>query len=171
MGWNAFKSCKDCKHCNTSKHPIKTTGSGSFTDSRPDYERFWCSKRGTYVYSMDAQSWCFEEGSSGSGCFLTTACVAYKGLPDDCAELTALRRFRDTYLKSTDAGTALVKEYYEIAPAIVARIERSAKKDAIYAFIYEEIKACIACIEAGDNEGAVKRYRDMVKKADEMADK
>ena len=36
-----------------------------------------------------------ESGSSSGGCYFTSACVEAQGLPDDCHELTALRKFRD----------------------------------------------------------------------------
>lgn len=57
-----------------------------------------------------------------SGCFLTSACVEYLGLPDDCKELTTLRTIRDKVLKATGEGRGLVDEYYRIAPALVEKI-------------------------------------------------
>ena len=56
--------------------------------------------------------------SAGVGCFITTVCCEYKGLADDCEELTILRKFRDTYVPKQ-----LVKEYYKIAPKIVEIIK------------------------------------------------
>ena len=52
-------------------------------------------------------------------CFITTAVCEAEGKPDDCAELTAFRRFRDGWLSQQPDGPALIEEYYEIAPAIV----------------------------------------------------
>lgn len=51
-----------------------------------DYAPEW-----TYSNSKDKSSL-----KESSGCFLTSACVKYKGLSDDCKELTELRQFRDT---------------------------------------------------------------------------
>lgn len=36
-----------------------------------------------------------SSNNNSSGCYLTSACVNAKGLPDDCEELTVLRNFRD----------------------------------------------------------------------------
>lgn len=55
-------------------------------------------------------------------CFITTATCRYEGKPDDCAELTAFRAFRDGWLMA-HGGEALIAEYYEKAPGIVACIE------------------------------------------------
>ena len=84
------------------------------------------------------------------------------GKPDNCEELTALRRFRDTYMKSTENGRKSVEEYYSIAPKIVAQIDKSADKDSVYNEIYGVIVKCIADIERGNNAFAEQRYCDMV---------
>jgi hypothetical protein len=55
-------------------------------------------------------------------CFLTTACVKYYGLPDDCKELTILRQFRDHYMKEFKEGRQAIQEYYHLAPKIVEEI-------------------------------------------------
>ena len=54
---------------------------------------------------------CGEPDPVGA-CFLTTACVQYAGLEDDCEELTIMRNFRDDYLLRQDSGKQLVEEYY-----------------------------------------------------------
>jgi hypothetical protein len=91
-------------------------------------------------------------GAGGGACFLTTACCEYKGLPDDCEELTILRDFRDTYVPS-----GLIKEYYRIAPLIVPQL--SAKQ---LESIYGTIKDCVECIKAGSNLMALDKYKSMV---------
>lgn len=171
MPWSVWKMCKDCKYCNEDKNPIVKYGHNDLSDYRPDYERGWCSKDRDYVrLNASAPQSCYEDrsSSSGSGCFLTTACVEYKGLADDCEELTKLRAFRDNYLKTTEEGKAVVEEYYRVAPQIVEKVNASEKKAEIYDYIYKEIHTCIACIEKGDNDGAVNVYRGMVKTANEM---
>lgn len=102
------------------------------------------------------------DGVSSEGCFLTSACVGHLGKADDCAELTTLRRFRDTYMKGTEEGNALVTEYYAVAPKIVECIDASADKDAIYDDIYGVITDCIGLINGGDNAAAQQRYVNMV---------
>ncbi len=96
------------------------------------------------------------------GCFLTSACVGYLGLPDDCAELTTLRRFRDDVLTTTSEGKALVEEYYRIAPTLVDKIDASVQKDEIYKNIYKQITACIDAIDNNKYDLAVQLYKKMV---------
>lgn len=76
--------------------------------------------------------------SDGNFCFLTTAACRARGLPDDCAVLTAYRRFRDEVLLPTKEGKALVEEYYRIAPDIVRAIENRADSEEIYATMWDE---------------------------------
>ena len=57
----------------------------------------WCTSYKEYV-DPDSMSWgCtrYEEGTgtSSGGCYLTSACVESKNLPDNCHELTVLRQF------------------------------------------------------------------------------
>lgn len=95
-------------------------------------------------------------------CFLTTSCVQWRGLPDDCHELTVLREFRDGYLQGTVGGSQLIETYYRIAPGLVERIEQSETADATLAWIYEIVSQCVAAIGQGDSERAVVLYRGMV---------
>ena len=53
----------------------------------------------------------------------------------------------------TKDGEILVKEYYNIAPTIVKRIDRSPDASEIYADIWEKyLKPCVRLIEAGEQE-------------------
>ena len=103
-----------------------------------------------------------------SGCFLSSACVEYMGLSDDCRELTVLRDFRDYVLKATKDGCSLVEEYYQIAPQIVEKINKSCNKDEIYKYIYDKIQLCVDEIESRNYENAVMIYKAM---ADYVAEK
>ncbi len=51
------------------------------------------------------------------GCFLTTATCGAFGLPEDCFELRALRRFRDRYMTRKPPGRAGIADYCAKAPA------------------------------------------------------
>jgi hypothetical protein len=105
----------------------------------------------------------YTSGSSGSsGCFLTSACVKYLGKSDDCEELTALRKFRDTYMKQSENGRKLVEEYYEVAPKIVENIDTSDKKDTYYQYINEVISRCVKLLALGENERVLNEYQFMV---------
>lgn len=55
-------------------------------------------------------------------CFITTAVCEQEGKPDNCEELTAFRAFRDSWLTEHN-GTELIREYYDVAPEIVVRME------------------------------------------------
>ena len=101
-------------------------------------------------------------GGSSSSCFLTSACVEYLGKEDDCEELTKLRAFRDNYLRKQEDGEELIKEYYQVAPLIVEKINSSSEKEKYYEYIYSNIIKCLKLIEVSDNEGTLKIYKDMV---------
>lgn len=95
-------------------------------------------------------------------CFLTTACVSYRGLPDDCEELTVLRKFRDNYMRNLPEGESLIQKYYEVAPGIVAAINRSPKRRDIYEELYLILRACVEAIKAGNHSLALRTYKEMV---------
>ena len=65
-------------------------------------------------YKPDEKSSRSKSGSSGSGsegCYLTSACVMARGLPDHCEELETLRLFRDEYLAGQPGGRAEIEQY------------------------------------------------------------
>lgn len=98
--------------------------------------------------------------SSGSGCFLTSACTAARGLPDDCHELTVLRDFRDNWLKHQPDGILLIAHYYEVAPKIVESIDKREDRLEIWDRIYRELVIpCVEMIEKGENQQALALYQ------------
>lgn len=97
-------------------------------------------------------------------CFITTAVCEAAGKPDDCAELTAFRAFRDDYLLALSKGPALVREYYEIAPGIVTCIDVCTDRAARYEAIREQYLApCYADLQNGRLERCKERYIKMVR--------
>ena len=97
-------------------------------------------------------------------CFITTAVCQELGKPDDCAELTAFRAFRDGYLASQPDGEALIREYYNIAPGIVTCINTCSDRHATYARIREQYLApCYEDLLAGRNASCKSRYVQMVR--------
>ena len=86
------------------------------------------------------------------------------GKPDDCEELTALRGFRDGYMKKTEEGRALVEEYYRIAPEIVKEINASPKRDEYYEYIASVIEKCVALIGQERYGETLEEYQAMVLK-------
>ena len=102
---------------------------------------------------------------SSSGCFLTSACVEAKGLPDDCYELTTLRAFRDGYMRSLPEGASDICEYYHTAPGIVEKIRQLPNATEIFNKIYDElVLPCVHLIENGKKQEAYAAYRNYVKK-------
>ncbi len=111
----------------------------------------------------------YKEPDSSGGCFLTSACVEAKGLPDNCRELTVLRNFRENYLRVQPEGENEIREYYFVAPQIVSAVKQKAESLRIFESIYEEcVKPCVEMIEAGKNEDAHALYRHTVKKLQEQ---
>jgi len=104
-------------------------------------------------------------GGNDSGCFITTAVCQTLRKPDDCAELTKFRCFRDTFMQDSAEMRAEVQEYYDIAPKICAAIDATGKKAAAdrYASIWETfLKPAFAALDKDDNFVAHDLYRSMV---------
>ena len=79
------------------------------------------------------------EKKDDSECYLTTACIRAmnESFDDNCYELTALRNFRDTFVKK--AHPEAIQEYYIIAPKIVKSISARSDSQKIYCKIYEDL--------------------------------
>jgi hypothetical protein len=93
-------------------------------------------------------------------CFLSTACVEARGLPDHCEELQILRAFRDEYVRLLPAGEGMIEEYYRIAPAIVAEIQKRESSRAALQRLYEDlVLASVRLIRTSDFEAALAVYR------------
>lgn len=103
-----------------------------------------------------------KNSSKKRNCFLTTACVDARGLPDDCYELTMLRQFRDGYMNCLPDGQAMIDEYYTIAPKIVAAIQVDPDQKVVWADIYNVIAQCIIKIDANNPQHALMLYKSMV---------
>ena len=96
-------------------------------------------------------------------CFITTATCAAEGKPDDCAELTAFRAFRDGWLRQRPDGPERIAEYYAVAPSIVAGVEYCDDAPARYAEIRSRwLGPCYAALQRGEMERCYDTYRDMV---------
>jgi hypothetical protein len=93
-------------------------------------------------------------------CFFTTAACEAVGLPDDCFELTMLRRLRDRHMAMTTEGRAEIAHYYAAAPAILDTLRR--RPDArlrlvrLYAFV---IVPCALLVRLGTLAAAHRLYR------------
>lgn len=97
---------------------------------------------------------------SSGGCFLTSACTAARGLPDDCHELTVLRNFRDNWLKQQPDGVTLIAHYYEVAPRIVEAIDKLENRLEIWDRVYREmVVPCVDMIKGGLYHDALALYQ------------
>ncbi len=105
-----------------------------------------------------------SSGTSSSGCFISSACVKSKGLPDNCEELQTLRAFRDAKKAKDPAFLELVNEYYRIAPAIVEKIDSLSNAKDIYQELYINLVCgCVALIKDNKEDEAVVLYTNIVR--------
>lgn len=111
------------------------------------------------------------EEKGGSGCFLTTACVEFAGLSDNCRELSTLRAFRDNYIAGLSNGRSLIADYYARAPGMVAAIQSRNDRHMIFSRMLMEIRSIVADIERGANAFAMARYFNMVQGLSEFLKK
>lgn len=131
---------------------------------------YYCLKKGDYVNSDVYQRYCknysydecpiYKGNQDSGGCYLTTACVEAKGLPDDCEELTILRNFRDHWLKKQSGGAEEIAEYYATAPQIVAEVNKRTDAREIWNGLYDSLVApCVQMIQRGEMEQARALYK------------
>jgi len=106
-----------------------------------------------------------DASSSGSGdCFITTACVHARALPDDCTELQTLRSLRELHMRTNDEGQALIDGYKKVGPQIVQAINRLDNKKEIYAYMYDQmIVPAVQLVKAGQYAEAINYYKAFVK--------
>jgi hypothetical protein len=96
-------------------------------------------------------------------CYITTAVCDTLNKGDDCSELTLLREYRDKYLIHTIDGEQVVNTYYNIAPTIVNRINKSEESYEVYKQIWKSYnQPCLTLIEDGKNEECKELYSRMV---------
>ncbi len=137
--------------------------------AREFYTGGWSRQRGYVEYRWFCSRKCCSEAPEGIGekraigCFITTAVCSELQLPDDCRELTTLRRFRDAHMLATPSGRALVERYYKIAPGMVAAIDAHEARAEIYRELRTRyIEPAVTAAEAGDNLGAERFYTTMM---------
>jgi hypothetical protein len=114
--------------------------------------------------SSDSSSGDTKEDSKGSGCYLTTACVSFAGLSDDCDELQMMRRLRDDYVAHLADGPVRIKEYYDVAPKLLNQIAVSTKQEAIFNDMLTDIRSISQMVRNGELEMAYKAYEVMTTK-------
>ncbi len=104
----------------------------------------------------------YEKGEEDQHlCYLTTACTSAMQLPDNCLELTVLRRFRDAILLPEPSGRAAVMDYYKMAPEIVKSIEARDDANRVWQAVYVEIQRAVSLILSGNFNQAFSHYQQM----------
>lgn len=105
-----------------------------------------------------------EAGFHRKWCYITTAVCETFGKPDDCYELTLFRNYRDNYLMQQPDGEAVVREYYDVAPTIVKRINKQPDRAKIYRSVWNTyLSPCLSMIEQGNNQSCKELYMEMVR--------
>lgn len=136
-----FRTCKSCGHDNADNaRKCNSCASSMFIgifETANFHERWGCPKCSTL--NMKENEKCRCGFKRPSNCFITSACVSFAGLPDDCSTLMAMRQLRDSYVANLPNGDALIAEYYSVAPKIVAAIECHPQKEDFYNDIYMEL--------------------------------
>ena len=113
--------------------------------------------------SSSSNSSSSSSSSKSGGCFITSTVCDSFGKPDDCYELTTFRNFRDNWLSTQPDGKNLIAQYYEIAPKIVAEIDKLPSAQNIYQSILSEyLQPCLKFIEEGENLKCKNIYINMV---------
>ena len=98
--------------------------------------------------------------SSGSGCYLTTACMKHymDEFDDNCYYLDMLRWFRDNYVSLEDKET-----YYKIATKVVEVLNRLDNSNELYNDIYKDIiQVCARLIEYGKYKETYNIYKNSI---------
>ena len=102
-------------------------------------------------------------GSKHSSCFVTTAVCEANGLDGGCAELNALRAFRDRHMTTDQNRRSLLMRYYEVAPRIVESLDQSPERDSIYKSLLEDhIRPAVRAATDKQDTEAEKIYTDMM---------
>lgn len=100
---------------------------------------------------------------NASRCFITTAVCLTLGKSDNCEELSAMRWLRDGWLRNQPEGQILIENYYEVAPEIVASIDRKKDRLAVYETIYRKyILPCVEKVRAKEFAEGARIYMQMV---------
>lgn len=119
----------------------------------------WASERQTELAQQYADQKCTPpEG----GCFITTATCEVLGLDDDCFELAALRRYRDSVLAKRPGGEIDIARYYELAPLVLARMPERTRRARLCLLYGRFILPAALTAHLGFDGLAYRLYRRMV---------
>ncbi|MCM1038529.1 MAG: hypothetical protein NC434_04335 [Ruminococcus sp.] len=101
-------------------------------------------------------------------CYVTTAVCESLHKRPDCKEIQVMKKYRDEYLLKQPEGPQIIEEYYDIAPTIVKRIDKSVEAEEKYRYLWEHyLRFCVSMIEAGQYEECGETYQKMVEELKE----
>ena len=124
----------------------------------------WIERYPKYTFHKGTYESLLQGFEKKGFCYITTAVCEVQNKPDDCYELMMFRGFRDNYLLKEEEGRALVEEYYELAPRILAAIDLKPTKNEIYQDIWNNhLMVCLNNIENGQDSLCKDNYMNMVK--------
>lgn len=124
--------------------------------------RYYCTK--TYKYRENNEGACnlyIQKKAKTSDCFITTIICEKLGYQDNCDILETLRFIRESYLKRTEEGRALLQEYDIIGPVISAEIAKCSLIDSIV-LAKKYILPCYDAIKENRYVDAIMIYTNMV---------
>ena len=109
-------------------------------------------------------------GEKKDSCLLSSACVAARGLPDDCYELATLRKFRRDHLEGTTRGNMILKEYQTISGQILRWIEGHSDRKFLYDDLYRRlVRGTVELINIEQIEAAINHYQAIVREYQKRA--
>jgi hypothetical protein len=130
----------------------------SSNDSQNNWPDLTSGSSGGGSSSSDSNS---DSKKDSGGCYLTTACINARGLPDNCLELMVLRGFRNRILMTQPAGRRELEIYEKIAPVIVSCVNKNENSQKIWGETYKDIQKAVRLIIAGDFSKAFEHYKAM----------
>jgi hypothetical protein len=103
-------------------------------------------------------------GEKKDNCLLSSACVAARGLPDDCDELTTLRKFRRDHLEGNSRGNAILLEYQDIGYKIHRWLDGCVERKVLYDDLYRRLViGTVNLIRTEQFEAAINHYQSIVR--------
>jgi hypothetical protein len=141
-------------------------GGGSFSRPKNDGNLYTRSNRLRKTTFWGKE----KKAAKPSACFVTSACVESRGLPNDCYELCLLRLFRREYVAKRPDGARVLAEYEDKAPKIVSAIDALGREKAkdVYGDLYERgVKRSVCLIQNGLWGEAYELYRAICEELEE----
>lgn len=144
-----------------SDHPINYLITGGIHSRPSDSSEAKAYDKGLSRKKLDNDKGSSSDSSSSSICYLSTACIEYAGLSDNCDELNTLRFFRDNYIAHLPDGKSILEDYYTHAPIIMQNIKNLPNYEYVIKRIYEIVLEAVLYIKNKDYSKAMKCYSEM----------